>query len=68
MACNQGVRLTIQFIRIRRKLDLLVSAQNTDACCRRESNVSLETSGSGRRAAEEVGKQKVLHPCIRDGC
>lgn len=68
MACNQGVRLTIQFIRIRRKLDLLVSAQNIDACCRKESNISLETSGSGRRAPEEVGKQKVLHPYIRDGC
>ena len=74
MVCgaHQGLvvrgRLTTQFIRIRRRLDLLVSTQNIDVCCRRESNVSLETLETGRRAPEEGGKQKILHPCIRDGC
>lgn len=61
-------RLTVQFIRIRRRLDLLVSARNIHVCCRRESNVSLETSGTGRKASEEGGKEKVLHLCIREGC
>lgn len=59
--------LTMEFIRIRRRLDLTVRTQNIDVCYRRESSVPVETSGIGRRASEEGGQQKVLHPCVRDG-